>query len=143
VALTIGVIVCAFNEAGYLGPCLHSLRQQTRRPDEILVVNNASTDRTAAIAAAVEGVRVVNEPRKSLVRARETGRVAARGQLLVYIDADCRAPRTWRARGRALPPRRAGIVRWARVRSGCTCAISGRRSSTIVPKDQQHQDVRI
>ena len=97
-ALTISVIVCAFNEAGYLGPCLQSLLQQSRRPDEILVVNNASTDRTAAIAAAADGVRVVNEPRKGLVRARETGRVAARGELLVYIDADCRAPRLWLAR---------------------------------------------
>ena len=97
-ALTISVIVCAFNEAGYIGPCLHSLLQQSRRPDEILVVNNASTDRTAAIATSVHGVRVIDEPRKGLVRARETGRVAARGALLVYIDADCRAPRTWLAR---------------------------------------------
>jgi len=32
------------------------------------------------------------------VRARETGRTAALGQLLVYLDADCRAPRTWLAR---------------------------------------------
>jgi glycosyltransferase involved in cell wall biosynthesis len=98
VALTISVIVCAFNEAGYIGPCLQSLLHQSRPPDEILVVNNASSDRTAAIALATRDVRVIDEPRKGLVRARETGRLAARGTLLVYVDADCRAPRTWLAR---------------------------------------------
>jgi glycosyltransferase involved in cell wall biosynthesis len=94
-ALTISVIVCAFNEAGYLEACLHSLLQQTRPPDEILVVDNASTDATAAAARAIPGVRVVAEPHRGLVRARERGRLAARGNLLVYLDADCRAPETW------------------------------------------------
>ncbi len=98
-ALTISVIVCAYNEAGYIGPCLQSLLHQSRRPDEILVVNNASTDQTRGDRrCGVAGVRVIDEPRKGLVRARETGRAAARGQLLVYLDADCRAPRPWLAR---------------------------------------------
>ena len=97
-ALSISVIVCAFNEAEYLPACLHSLLAQTRPPDEILVVNNASTDRTRDVAEQVPGVRVVDEPRKGLVRARETGRLAARGDLLVYVDADCRAPLAWLAR---------------------------------------------
>lgn len=93
--LTISVIVCAHNEAKYLAPCLYSLRAQSRPPDEILVINNASTDATGAVAAQVPGVRVVEEPRKGLVVARESGRRAARGSLLVYVDADCRAPLTW------------------------------------------------
>ena len=94
-ALTISVIVCAYNEAAYLRPCLQSLLRQFRAPDEILVVNNASTDATREVAAAVMGVTVVDEPRKGLVQARETGRLVARGELLVYLDADCRAPETW------------------------------------------------
>jgi glycosyltransferase involved in cell wall biosynthesis len=98
VALTISTIVCAYNEADYLAPCLHSLLAQSRRPDELLVVNNASTDDTALVARSVNGVRVVDEPRKGLVRARETGRRAATGDLVVYLDADCRAPLTWLAR---------------------------------------------
>ena len=92
------VIVCAHNEARYLPACLHSLLAQTRPPDEILVVDNASTDDTGAVAAQVPGVRVVDEPRKGLVVAREAGRCAARGDVLVYVDADCRAPLTWLAR---------------------------------------------
>ena len=41
------------------------------------------------------GVRVIDEPRKGLVIARETGRVTSTGDVLVYVDADCRAPRDW------------------------------------------------
>jgi glycosyltransferase involved in cell wall biosynthesis len=97
-ALRVSVIVCAHNEAQYLGACLHSLLAQTRLPDEILVINNASTDATRAVAEAVPPVRVVDEPRKGLVVARETGRLLASGDVLVYVDADCRAPLTWLAR---------------------------------------------
>jgi glycosyltransferase involved in cell wall biosynthesis len=89
------VIVCAHNEARYLAACLHSLLAQTRVPDDILVINNASTDQTRAVAEQVPHVRVVDEPRKGLVVARETGRRQARGDILVYLDADCRAPLTW------------------------------------------------
>ena len=94
-ALTISVIVCAHNEGRYLAACLHSLLAQSRLPDEILVINNASTDETRTVAQQIPHVRVVDEPRKGLVVARETGRRLAAGQVLVYVDADCRAPLTW------------------------------------------------
>ena len=91
----VSVIVCAHNEARQVAACLHSLLAQTRPPDEILVINNASTDETGAVARQIPGVRVVDEPRKGLVVARETGRRETRGNLLVYLDADCRAPLMW------------------------------------------------
>jgi glycosyltransferase involved in cell wall biosynthesis len=93
--LACSVIVCAYNEEGYLASCLHSLLAQSRPADEILVVNNASTDRTASIGASIAGVHVVDEPERGLLRARERGRRAARGDVLAYIDADCRAPLGW------------------------------------------------
>ena len=96
--LTVSVIVCAHNEARFLPACLHSLLAQTRTPEEILVVDNASTDETGAVAAQIPNVRVVREPREGLVVARETGRRAAAGDLLVYVDADCRAPLMWLSR---------------------------------------------
>jgi glycosyltransferase involved in cell wall biosynthesis len=68
---------------------------QTRPPDEILVINNASTDDTASVARAIPGVRVIDEPIKGLVVARETARCIARGEVLAYVDADCRAPLQW------------------------------------------------
>src|SRR6478735_4211265 len=93
--LKISVIVCAHNEARYLPACLHSVLAQSRMPDELLVINNASTDETALVASQVPRVRVVDEPRKGLVVARETGRRHARGDILIYVDADCRAPLQW------------------------------------------------
>ncbi len=94
-ALRISAIVCAYNERRLLPGCLHSLLAQTRRPDELLVVDNASTDGTGDAARAVPGVRVVHEPRKGLVVAREAARRAATGDILAFVDADCRAPITW------------------------------------------------
>ena len=70
-AVTFSVIVCAFNEEQLLPGCLHSLLQQSFPPHEIIVINNASTDRTAAVAS-IPGIRVVDEPRKGLVVARES-----------------------------------------------------------------------
>jgi glycosyltransferase involved in cell wall biosynthesis len=93
--MTITVVVCAYNEGLLLPGCLFSLLAQTRPPDEILVIDNASTDATSAVARAVPGVRVIDEPVKGLVVARETGRQAARGDVVAYVDADCRVPIFW------------------------------------------------
>jgi glycosyltransferase involved in cell wall biosynthesis len=93
--VTITAIVCAYNESRLLPACLFSLLAQTRPPDEILVVDNASTDDTGAVARAIPGIRVIVEPRKGLVVARESARRVATGDVLAYIDADCRVPLPW------------------------------------------------
>jgi glycosyltransferase involved in cell wall biosynthesis len=93
--MRISAIVCAYNEARLLPVCLHSLLAQSRPPDELIVVNNASTDDTGAVARAVPGVTVIDEPQKGLVVAREAARRMARGDVLAYTDADCRAPFRW------------------------------------------------
>ena len=49
--MKLSAIICAYNEERMLGPAIHSLFAQTRVPDEIIVVNNASTDDTRAVAA--------------------------------------------------------------------------------------------
>jgi glycosyltransferase involved in cell wall biosynthesis len=95
--LKISVIVCAYNEERHVGACLHSLFAQSRPPDEVILIDNASTDTTGAVARAIAGVRVIHEARKGLVQARETGRLAATGDVLAYLDADCLAPPTWLA----------------------------------------------
>jgi glycosyltransferase involved in cell wall biosynthesis len=95
---TVTVIVCAYNEEQYLGACLQSLQSQTFPPDQIIVVNNASSDGTRQVAAAAAGVQLIDEPRRGLVIARETARRVATGDLLLWLDADCRAPREWVAR---------------------------------------------
>jgi glycosyltransferase involved in cell wall biosynthesis len=97
--LTITAIVCAYNEARVLPACIYSLLAQTRPPDEILIINNASTDDTSDVARAIArcapSVRVIDEPAKGLVVARETARRNALGSVLAYVDADCRVPLRW------------------------------------------------
>ena len=108
--LTITAIVCAHNEERALPACLHSLLAQTRPPDQLLVVNNASSDGTGRVARAVPGVTVVDEPRKGLVVARETARLAATGDVLAYTDADCRAPIHWLERVERRLDARSGLA---------------------------------
>ena len=97
--MKITAVVCAYNEASHLPACIFSLLSQTRPPDEIIVINNASTDDTGEVARAIarcaSSVRVVDEPAKGLVVARETARRVAHGSVLAYVDADCRVPLRW------------------------------------------------
>jgi glycosyltransferase involved in cell wall biosynthesis len=90
------VVVPAHNEAKYIAGCLtHVLLNTPHDLLEILVVDNASTDDTADIAAGFDKVRVVSEPEKGLTRARQRGLLEAKGEFLAYIDADCHMPEWW------------------------------------------------
>ena len=94
--MIISVVVPALNEQKYIGKCLSSLRVQTypRELYEIIVVDNASTDRTAEIARGF-GVKVVHEPEGGVGRARHRGAEEARGEIIAGTDADAIAPPTW------------------------------------------------
>jgi glycosyltransferase involved in cell wall biosynthesis len=99
--MKLSVVIPAYNEENYIGPCLRAVSREAARSGhdvEIIVVNNASTDRTAEIAAGFPGVRVVDEPCKGLSRARDTGCRQARGELIMNVDADCLMPRGYISR---------------------------------------------
>jgi glycosyltransferase involved in cell wall biosynthesis len=86
------LIVPAFNEEALLPATLAALGEAMARlpwVGELVVCDNNSTDRTAAIARAA-GARVVFEPVNQISRARNAGGRAARGRWLVWIDADTR-----------------------------------------------------
>lgn len=94
--LSFSLIIPAYNEEKYIGACLEAgLANAKGTFKEIIVVNNASTDRTAEIAGSYPGVRVVDEPRKGLTRARQRGFLESTGDVLVYVDADTRPPAGW------------------------------------------------
>lgn len=94
----ISFVVPAFNEEALLPSCLAAIRAEIDRSGcqaEVVVVDNASTDATAAVAAAVPGVRVVSQPVKGLVQARSAGFAATSGELVANIDADTLLPQGW------------------------------------------------
>ena len=80
--VTISFVVPAYNEEKNLGWTLHAIIAEIKRSGcvaEVIVVNNASTDRTAEIAACFPEVIVVDEPEKGLVQARRAGSCAPPG----------------------------------------------------------------
>ena len=93
--MRISFVVPAFNEEAYLSACVESILRQTRVcgvSTEIVVVNNASNDRTREIALAFSEVKLVDEPRKGLTHARQAGFDACTGELIANVDADSRLP---------------------------------------------------
>lgn len=91
------MVVPAHDEEDRIGACLDALLDQADPVDEIIVVDNASTDRTAVIAAAYPGVVVLHEPRPGVTYARNRGFDAATGDVLARIDADTVVCRDWAA----------------------------------------------
>jgi len=94
--MTISVIIPAYNEENYIGQTLKSVGDNA--PDnvvEIIVVDNASTDKTREVVAKFPRVKIVEEKNKGLTRARQAGLNAAKGDILVYIDADTLARKDW------------------------------------------------
>lgn len=94
--MNLSVVIPAYNEEKYIGGCLEELITQAGNDIfEIIVVDNASTDRTAQVAKKYKGVKVVQEVRKGLTRARQAGLMAAKGDLVAYIDADTHIKPGW------------------------------------------------
>jgi glycosyltransferase involved in cell wall biosynthesis len=94
--MKISIIVPAYNEEKYIGDCLQSITEaRTDDITEVIVIDNASTDNTAAIAKTFRGVRVVHEPQKGLTKARQRGLLEAKGDFVAYLDADTRMPPAW------------------------------------------------
>ncbi|HET9090795.1 MAG TPA: glycosyltransferase family A protein [Acidimicrobiales bacterium] len=92
------VVIPALDEERYLPDCLRSLAAQDfAGAVEVVVVDNNSTDRTAAIACSF-GVVVVHEARPGVCWARQRGTEVARGEIIVSTDADTTFDPGWLTR---------------------------------------------
>jgi cellulose synthase/poly-beta-1,6-N-acetylglucosamine synthase-like glycosyltransferase len=90
----VSVIIPVYNGSQSLPACLEALQRQTYRPVEVIVVDDGSTDGTAAIAAQC-GVKVLCQVHAGPAAARNLGAHAARGDILLFTDADCTPVRDW------------------------------------------------
>jgi glycosyltransferase involved in cell wall biosynthesis len=81
---TVSVVIPCHNEEDGIRVVLGQMPSVV---DEVVVVDNASTDATAETARSL-GARVVHEPRKGYGRAYKTGFAAARGDIIVTMDGD-------------------------------------------------------
>jgi glycosyltransferase involved in cell wall biosynthesis len=88
------VIIPAYNAADTIGRCLEALDGQTRPPDEIIVVDDGSTDTTAQVAGTFD-VHVISQSNQGPGGARNRGVAEAQGDLLLFTDADCAPTSDW------------------------------------------------
>ncbi|MGP4031036.1 glycosyltransferase family 2 protein [Pseudarthrobacter sp. 1C304] len=91
---TISVVIPTRNDAGMLAVCLAALAGQTRPADEIVVVDNASTDNTAEVCAAAD-VRRIAVDLPGIAASTARGFDEARSELIARLDTDSVPPADW------------------------------------------------
>ncbi|CAM2819883.1 glycosyltransferase family 2 protein [Hathewaya histolytica] len=91
-AIKISIVVAAYNVETYIERCLMSLKNQTFKEIEVIVINDGSTDNTLAIAKNFEKddrrFRVISQKNLGLSSARNLGIKNARGKYIAFMDAD-------------------------------------------------------
>ncbi len=118
----VSVIVCTHNDEAFIGECVEALLAQTYPGPllELIVVDDGSTDGTAAILAPyAPTVRCLRQRNRGPSAARNLGILHAGGEYVCFTDADCRAAPDWVER----------LVRALRRLAGpCGCAVGGRQT---------------
>jgi glycosyltransferase involved in cell wall biosynthesis len=93
----VSVVVPAYNAEETVGACLRALlAQDAGEPYEVILVDDGSSDRTAEVAGGFgPRVRVVRQANRGAAAARNTGVAAARGEIVLFTDADCEPAPGW------------------------------------------------
>jgi glycosyltransferase involved in cell wall biosynthesis len=91
------VVVPAYQAAGVIGDCVRALNAQTvaRERYEIIVADDGSTDETALAARQAGADRVLILTHRGPAAARNAGIEAARGEIVLFTDADCQPAHDW------------------------------------------------
>lgn len=95
--MTAAVVIPAYNAAATLGLCLSAVQAQSVPPREIFVVDDGSTDDTAALARRF-GVSYIRMHRQGPAAARNAGAKRADTEIVAFTDADCIPERDWLAK---------------------------------------------
>lgn len=92
--MRLSVVIPVYNDAPFLEVCLQALGRQTRLADEVIVVDNNSTDQSNKIARA-HGATIVREQRQGIWAAAACGYSTAKGDIIARLDADSIPPDSW------------------------------------------------
>ncbi len=88
-SLSVSVIIPAYNCARFIEAAVSSATNQTRKPDEVIVVDDGSTDGTDRVLKQLgPPVRVIHQANAGVAAARNTGLRAAQGDLIAFLDGD-------------------------------------------------------
>lgn len=96
--MNVSVVVPVYNGQDTIAACLNSLLAQKAHGHqlEIVVVDDASRDKTAQIVSGFSGVRLLSQPRNAgPAAARNRGAREAAGEIVLFTDADCVPGETW------------------------------------------------
>ncbi len=87
--MKVSVIIPCYNVEGYLGKTLDNVFRQTRKPNEVIAIDDGSTDGTKEILKKYKRLRVIfHGKNKGLAQARNTGIEHAKEEILIFFDAD-------------------------------------------------------
>jgi glycosyltransferase involved in cell wall biosynthesis len=92
--MQITVIIPAYNEEKYITQTIVSLKKLSRKPDEIIIVDGGSTDKTASVAREA-GAKVITVAHRGIGFARQQGLKIATGDIVAFTDADTVVPDNW------------------------------------------------
>ena len=87
--MKISLIATVLNAEEHIGAFLASIAAQTRRPDEIVIVDGGSTDGTVAALRAADGLTLLEEPGANISRGRNVAIAHAAHDVVAVADADC------------------------------------------------------
>lgn len=96
--MKVSLIVPAYNEEKFIGKLLDSLLLQSLLPDEIIICDNGSNDRTVDVINTYSHrlpIKLVRQPLKGIARALQTAFEASSGDLILRTDADTILPKNW------------------------------------------------
>ncbi|MBS1250257.1 MAG: putative mycofactocin biosynthesis glycosyltransferase MftF [Chloroflexi bacterium] len=86
--LQVSVLIPCYNQAQHIGGVIQGVLAQTHSPQEIIVVDDASTDQSARVIGGFPVTRLHHEENRGPAAARNTALHAARGEIVLYLDAD-------------------------------------------------------
>jgi glycosyltransferase involved in cell wall biosynthesis len=97
--MKISLVIPAYNEEKYIGACLEHVQKNGAGLFEVIIVDNASTDKTSEVVRnfsfSLCPIRIVTESQKGLTKARQRGLLEMNGDILAFVDADTHMPVGW------------------------------------------------